>query len=299
MERIASRARIKTSSIAIECLSYQCQHLSWPGTARFGQFRDPHSEIRIPLLLAVHYLPQFVAESELADSVVVVVDQLRASSTICHALSAGAKCVMPFVEVVETFAKAGKFSQSDIVLGGERGGRRIKGFQLGNSPTEYTPEKVFGQIVLFTTTNGARALHHARLAERVLVGATVNRQAIVAELAESQRVDILCAGTGGAVTREDILAAGAIADGLLALPGHEFETNEWADAAQREWQELIATAHALGRSPSEQLALEFRTTTGGKNLLAIGQDGDLSVCAQLDTLAIVPELDQATRAIRG
>ncbi len=251
------------------------------------------------MLLAVHYLPQFVDESELADSVVVVVDQLRASSTICHALSAGAKCVMPFVEVDDTLAKAAEFAAGEVLLGGERGGRRIAGFQLGNSPTEYTPEKVFGQTVLFTTTNGARALDHARLAERVLVGCTANRQAIVTDLAEVRRIDILCAGTNGAVTREDILAAGAIADGLLHRFEDECDTNEWADKAQREWQELLATAHALGRSPCEQLALELRETTGGKNLLAIGHDGDLDVCAQLDTLAVVPELDLASGIIRS
>ena len=273
----------------------------WPGTARLAPYtiRIPQSEIRIPVLFAVHYLPQFVAESDLADSVVVVVDQLRASSTICHALSAGAKCVIPFVEVDDTLAKARQFSPGEAVLGGERGGRRIAGFQLGNSPTEYSPEKVFGKSVLFTTTNGARALEHARLAKRVLVGATVNRQAIVAELAEAGRVDILCAGTNGAVTREDILAAGAIADGLLHRKEDESETNEWAEAARREWQELIATAHALGRSPSDQLARELCETAGGKNLLAIGHDFDLDLCAQLDTLAIVPELDRATGIIQS
>lgn len=251
------------------------------------------------MLLAVHYLPQFVAESALADSVVVVVDQLRASSTICHALSAGAEYVMPFVEVDDTIARAQQFSQGEVVLGGERGGRRIEGFHLGNSPTEYTPERVFSRKVLFTTTNGARALHHARLADRVLVGATVNREAIVGELAGAERVDILCAGTCGSVTREDILAAGAIADSLLTKSGHEYDTNQWADAAQREWQELLGTAHALGRSPSEQLALELRDTTGGKNLLTLGYNSDLDVCAHLDTLAVVPELDVATGEIRA
>lgn len=256
------------------------------------------SEKRSPLLLNVHYLPQFVDASALAESVVVVVDQLRASSTICHALSAGAKCVMPFVEIDETLSMAEEFSPGEFVLGGERGGKRIPGFQLGNSPTEYTPEKVFGQTVLFTTTNGARAMDHARLAERVLIGATVNRQAIVTELADTRRVDVLCAGTNGAVTREDILAAGAIAEGLLHRFEDEYETNEWADAARREWQELLGTAHALGRSPSEQLTRELRETTGGKNLLDLGYDFDLDICAQLDTLAIVPELDLATGAIR-
>ncbi len=248
------------------------------------------------LPVAVYYLPQFVDESDLADSVVVVVDQLRASSTICHALSAGARAVVPFVEVDEAVARAQEFSPGEFLLGGERGGRRIEGFHLGNSPTEYTPEKVFVQTVLFTTTNGARAFHHARLAQRVLVGATVNRRAIVRELLDAPRVDILCAGTNGSVTREDVLAAGAIVDGLLNA-NRDDAANEWAEAARREWQELIDTAQALGRSPSEQLALEFRGTQGGKNLLAIGHDYDLDVCAQLDTLDVVPELDLDTGVI--
>ena len=247
----------------------------------------------------MHYLPQFVDASELAESVVVMVDQLRASSTICHAFSAGAKCVVPFVQVEDVFTHAQRLEPGEALFGGERGGRRIEGFHLGNSPTEYTPEKVFGQTVLFTTTNGARALDHARLAQRVLVGATVNRQAIVAELSTAKRIDILCAGTNGAVTREDILAAGAIADRLLQRFEDECDTNEWADAARREWQELLNTAHAMGRSPSAQFARELCDTPGGKNLLAIGHDFDLDICAQLDTLAIVPELDLFTGIIRS
>ena len=248
--------------------------------------------------LSVHYLPQFVEESELADSAVVVIDLLRASSTICHALSAGAKGVVPFVEVDEVRKHAGGYMQSAVVLGGERKGHRIEGFDLGNSPTEYTPEKVFGKTVLFTTTNGARAVAHARLAKRVVIGATANRRAIVAALADEPAIDILCAGTNGTVTREDILAAGAILDQLLPMPGCQWETNEWVDSARGEWQELVSIAGAIGRSVSEQLAMELRETTGGKNLLAIGHDFDLEVCAQIDTLDLVPELDSETGTIR-
>lgn len=245
--------------------------------------------------VAVHYLPQFVDESELADGVVVMIDLLRASSTICQALSVGAKGVLPFVEIDEVLAAAQDYQRSEILLGGERGGLPIDGFDLGNSPAEYTADVVFGRIVLFTTTNGARALHHARLAERVLVGCAMNRQAVVEEIAAAERIHILCAGTGGTVTREDIVTAGAIVDNLHSQ--QERSANEWADAACREWQELLATARALGRTPSEQFALELHDTPGGKNLLAIGHDFDLEHCSQLDTLAIVPELDRSTGVI--
>lgn len=248
--------------------------------------------------LAVHYLPQFVAEADLAGSVVVVVDLLRASTTICQALAAGAKCVVPSVEVDETFANAAKYGRNEIVLGGERGGQRIDGFDLGNSPADYTADQVFGQTVLFTTTNGTKALAHARLAERVLIGAAVNRQAIVDAVANAERVEILCAGTGGKVSREDILAAGAIASQLRTNQLHATTTSEWSDAACREWEELLTTARALDRTPNEQFAIELCDTLGGKNLLALGYDNDLTFCTQLDTLNIAPEFDRSTGQIK-
>ena len=245
--------------------------------------------------IAIHYLPQFVAEADLADQTVIVVDLLRASSTICQTLASGAKAVVPCLEVDETFAKAKEFQRSEILLGGERGGEKIEGFDLGNSPLDYTADRVFGRTLLFTTTNGTRAVNHARLAKRVLIGAAMNRRALCEVIANETNVEILCAGTGGQVTREDILAAGAIAD-CLARESTEF--NEWAEAACREWQELETTARALGRSVSEQFAEELRETQGGKNLLALGFDDDLHFCSQLDQLDVVPELDRTVGVIR-
>ncbi|MCA9229477.1 MAG: 2-phosphosulfolactate phosphatase [Planctomycetales bacterium] len=249
--------------------------------------------------LAVHYLPQFIPESELAGSTVVVVDLLRASSTICQALAAGARCVVPCLEIDETLAKAQSYSRDEIVLGGERGGRQIEGFDLGNSPGEYSADRLYGRRVLFTTTNGTKALSHARLASRVMIGAAVNRQALVEAIAAEARIDILCAGTNGQVTREDLLAAGAICDALLSLDAVEhWETNEWAQAVLAEWQELKTLAGSVGNHVSEQLALELRSTPGGKNLLALDYDSDLVLCSQLDTLDVVPELDPATGELR-
>jgi 2-phosphosulfolactate phosphatase len=235
-------------------------------------------------------LPQFVADHELAGSTVVVVDLLRASSTICHALAAGAIEILPFVEVAETAQAAAEYDRAHILLGGERGGERIDGFDLGNSPSEYTPEIVFGRRILFSTTNGTRALRHAHLAGRVLVGAIVNLSSVVESLGDAEKVDILCAGTGGHVTREDVLAAGAIVH-MLQAGSSTWQTNESAKRARAEWEELCVAAHTEGRSTSEQLARELRHTQGGKNLIGIGHDDDLVVCAQIDALTVVPELD--------
>ncbi len=246
--------------------------------------------------LNVHFLPGHVEAAALAGSTVVVIDLLRASSTICQALASGATCVMPFLEIDATLAAARQFPRSEIVLGGERHGKLIEAFDLGNSPLEYTADAVAGKRLLFTTTNGTRALHHAAAATRTVVGCALNRQAAAMAVAGSARVDILCAGTDGAITGEDVLAAGAIADVLLA--GRTWQLNDGAQKALSQWQALIAGVKASGRTASQQLAYQTRDTPGGSNLLEIGHERDLVACAALDVLQIVPELNRQTGEIR-
>ncbi len=248
--------------------------------------------------LTVHYLPQFVSESNLAGGTVVVIDLLRASTTICHALAAGAEGVGAFREVGDAVRAAeARGDRASLLLGGERGGERIAGFDLGNSPAEYTPDQVFGKEVFFTTTNGTLALQHARLASRVLVGAAANLSAMVDILENEDHVHLLCAGTNGRVSREDQLIAGALTHALATRETNRRNRNESADSVAREWQELLGTARALGRSTSEQLAIELCDTLGGKNLIAIGMESDLPLCAKIDTHDLVPEYDTMTGRI--
>src|ERR1041384_8191351 len=103
----------------------------------------------------VHLLPILVEPHELAGKLVVVIDVLRATTMIIHALAAGAKAVIPFLEVAGARELAERLP-GQAVLGGERGGNRIAGFDLGNSPLEYTPAAVGGKTLVFTTTNGTR-----------------------------------------------------------------------------------------------------------------------------------------------
>ena len=229
--------------------------------------------------LRVFNLPRQVAPEELSESAVVVIDLLRASSTICQALAAGAREVVPFLEVEEALA-ASVADRANVVLGGERGGLRIEGFDLGNSPSEYTAASVGGRRVFLTTTNGTRALDHARQARRVIVGAFVNLSAVVKSILNEPRIDILCAGTGGAESREDILAAGAIVEQLVSGDRTQWQLNEAAQAALETWQ-----------ARGNKLALELRFTPGGVNLLSIGMDRDLVDCARVDSLPVVPELN--------
>lgn len=242
-------------------------------------------------ILNVHNLPRYVAEDQLAGSAVVVIDLLRASSTICQALAAGATEVVPFLEVEDALVAAEKAGRASVLLGGERKGGKIPAFDVGNSPSEYTPERVAGRRVFFTTTNGTRALHHARQARRILVGCFLNLSAVVRSVQVEPRVDILCAGTDKDETREDILAAGMMASRLVDACQNECELNSDATAAINEWQQVASAAKTAGRPLSEQIAIELRDTQGGRNLIGIGLDRDLVDCAELDRHTIVPELD--------
>jgi 2-phosphosulfolactate phosphatase len=240
--------------------------------------------------LNVHRLPRDVAASDLAGSTVVVIDLLRASSTICQAFASGAAEVVPFLEVDGALVAAERAGRSSVVLGGERKGGKIPGFDLGNSPSEYTPAAIAGRPVFMTTTNGTRALDHARQAKRIIVGAFLNLSAVAWSIQDDPRIELLCAGTDGGETREDILVAGAIVSQLLERSARWRELNENAAAAKREWNAVVARARSYGRPLAEQLAIELRDTPGGRNLLGIGLDRDLIDCSQIDRLRVVPEL---------
>jgi 2-phosphosulfolactate phosphatase len=245
----------------------------------------------------LYLLPKDAPPERLADATVIVIDLLRASTTICHALAAGAECVMPFAEIDETLAAADRFGRRNVLLGGERHGKLIAGFDLGNSPAEYTPQAVAGRRILFSTTNGARALQHARGANHVLVGAAVNRAAAARAVRPAANVAILCAGTDGQVAHEDELAGGAIIEALFR-DGATWSLSETASAALDAWQKLVDRAHSENRPVVDDFADRLRTTQGGRNLLDIGHDADLPACAQLDALTVVPELNPATGELR-
>jgi 2-phosphosulfolactate phosphatase len=229
-----------------------------------------------------------------AGGIAVVIDVLRASTTIVTALAHGAAVVLPRRSIDD--ARAAAAARAGALLGGERGGLKIAGFDLGNSPAEYTADRVAGKPVVITTTNGTLALAACREAVEVLVGAIVNRSAVAAtarRLAAARGCDaihLVCAGTDGQVTDEDVLAAGAILDAA----GRDEELDAAALAARDRFRAL-ATA---GRQGLEQrIATAFRTCRGGENLIALGMEADLAAAAAIDSLAIVPRLDRGAEAL--
>ena len=226
--------------------------------------------------LNVHFLPNLAVPDVFEGSTAVVIDVLRATTVIVHALAAGALRVVPCLGIDEAQRHAQELPAGEAILGGERGGVLIEGFDLSNSPSEYTPENVGGRTLFFTTTNGTRAMHACRAAERIVIASFVNLSAVCKSLKEAERVEIVCAGTDGEVSREDVLAAGAIVDTL---------GSDWnrSDAA--------GIAHTVWKSAKRSLAEELRDSAGGRNLIDLGLAADIDVAAELDQFSLAAQLD--------
>lgn len=241
--------------------------------------------------LQVHLLPELVDSGALANSCCVVIDVLRATTTIVAALAAGARAVIPCLTIDDARHQRAVLG-SEAFLGGERGGLPIEGFDAGNSPAEYTRQLVAGRTVVLTTTNGTKALLHARRAGEVVIGAFANLSAVCTHLAGRSRVDVLCAGTDGQVTREDVLMAGAIADRMVAIA--PWDLNDQALRAADAWRE-VAGDHVPQRT--HRLLAALRASQGGQNLIAIGIERDIELAARIDSSRLLPRFYPRTGRI--
>lgn len=230
----------------------------------------------------VAWMPAELAHMTVHDRVAVVVDVLRAASTIATAIHNGARAVLPARSTEEALRIANSIGRDGVVLCGERGGVRIDGFELGNSPAEFTAGAVAGRTLVMTTTNGTRALAEAAGARRVYVAALVNAGAVAEKLAEAEGdLLIVCAGRDGQVSVEDALCAGTLVGAVVARRGEdEIALGDGAIAAR-----------ALAERPGQEDFAEFlRRTAAGNALRAIGHAADIEYCAARDTLSDVPVL---------
>ncbi|MBX3381222.1 MAG: 2-phosphosulfolactate phosphatase [Phycisphaeraceae bacterium] len=242
--------------------------------------------------LFVHLVPALVAPEALSGSVVVMIDALRASVTIASALASGAQAVFPVLTVEDALEAASRMQGSgarrdQIVLGGERGGVRIPGFDLDNSPLAYTPERVRGKAVVFTTANGTSTLLHAHGAAEILVGALTNLSSVCrAVAAEPRDIHIICSGTRGEISLDDCLAAGAIAERLVET-GRELGSDDSGQVCLRLW-------HDAKRSG---ILTAMRASRGGRNLVRLGFDADVELCSTTDAVDVLPRYDPLAGAI--
>ena len=215
----------------------------------------------------------------------MILDILRASSTITTALHSGASAVIPCQEIEEAQEIAGNLSEtsdSGVLLGGERMGIMIDGFDLDNSTARYSADMVTGKQIVFTTSNGTRALKRAVQADRILIGSFLNLAAVVKELSQSSGVVYLvCAGTDGAVTGEDCLCAGAIAAGLQEITSEKLTL----DDASR----MVVDYYRTQISGPGGLLTAMRASQGGRNLIQRGFEEDIRLCSECDRYSVLPE----------
>lgn len=234
------------------------------------------------MIIDAHLIPSTLARSRhLADGVAVVVDILRATTTIATAIENGAARVVTVREVEEarTFREQQGMSGRTL-LGGERGSVRIEGFDLANSPLEYTPEVVGGATVVLSTTNGTAAVEESRAAQGILCGSIRNAGAVARWIVEQapSRLTLVCAGTHGLPAMEDTIGAGAIIDAVIALVGEHTLT----DGAR--------LAHLAWREARVDLLAAISRCDHARTLAALGHDEDIAFCAELDRCHVVPLL---------
>ncbi len=211
----------------------------------------------------------------------VVIDVLRATTTIACALNNGAEAVQTFADLSKLREKSSDWSLSPKLLLGERGGKMIDGFDLGNSPVAVTSDLVKGKRLFMSTTNGTRALNKVSGAKVVYTMALINRRAVAERLLLKQPKDILILGSGweGSYSLEDSLAAGSLAAFLLESSGNTCKIMN---------DELFA-AIALWSSWKNDIEQCLRKATHGQRLERLGNhDDDFLCCSQLDSISIIP-----------
>ncbi len=218
---------------------------------------------------------ELINEDELSGKTVIVLDILRATSTMVTAMENGARQIFPVATVTD--AEKLKLASPDIVLSGEREGVKIKGFHLGNSPLEFTHVRINNKTLAHCTTNGTKAILLCTHAHKIILGSLLNRAAAV-DYAIAQQTDIVlvCAGRRGGPAIEDSIGAGAFVQLLRNSPHH----------------------HTCGKLPMEAYYLykclynnihdEIYKSPSGQNLISMGLKVDIDFCLRTDVFNVVP-----------
>jgi 2-phosphosulfolactate phosphatase len=229
--------------------------------------------------LFFYHTPELTPTENLPDCAVVI-DVLRATTTIATALNAGAEAVQAFQQIEELMQASAAWSPDKRLRAGERGGAKVEGCDLGNSPLDCTPELIKGKRLFISTTNGTRALQQVEKASAVIAAALVNRQAAVRYILEQQPQTVWLVGSGweGGYSLEDSACAGAIAQSLLAATSQPIKVGN---------DEVVA-AIALYSQWQDNLLELFHQASHGQRLLRLNCDEDLKYCATLDLLDVLP-----------
>jgi 2-phosphosulfolactate phosphatase len=228
---------------------------------------------------------------KLDDTLCVVFDVFRATSSMVTALANGAEAIIPVGEIPEAIAV--KQKSPAVLLAGERDGVRIRAaltggtdFDLGNSPREFTKEKVAGKTIVMTTTNGTRALRSCAHAKTILIGSFLNLNATAeyVQIASPENLLIICSGTYEQTAYEDVLGAGALCDLL------------WSKIDQRHISDSAKMARELYTIASKNITAAATTSRNGTRLIGIPDlRDDVPFCTQRDIFNFAASLQKDGR----
>lgn len=218
---------------------------------------------------------------EQSDKTFVVLDILRATSTIVTALANGATEVIPVADPSEAIQLAKNLGEDQCLTGGERGGLPIPGLNLGNSPLEYTREVVGGKKAALCTTNGTVAIRWSQSGKRVLIGSFLNLPAVVEALRQEDDVLLVCSGRNGSLALEDFVCAGMIVHRLVTLFGKKKKLS-LSDSA------VLSRLAYQNMEKTKGLPEGLAETAHGKDLTELGLGEDILYCAQVGLYDVVP-----------
>jgi len=225
---------------------------------------------KIEVALTPALLPLYDVEN----SIVVVIDIFRATSSMCYGIENGADAIIPVSQVEECIA----YAEKGYLIAAERNGEVVEGFDFGNSPFSYTAEKVAGKTVVLTTTNGTHAIHLSRKAKSIVIGSFLNLSSLATWLKDQQEnILLVCAGWKNKFNLEDTVFAGAMVD---KLKGDDFRIDDSAIAAADLWE-----------LAKDDLGGYLAKTSHSERLKKLGIEEDIAFCLNVDMTTAIPVLD--------
>lgn len=231
--------------------------------------------------LFVYHTPEEVPAAVLPDCAIAI-DVLRATSTMAAAFNVGAAAIHVFSDLDLLRQASEQYPSKERLLAGERGGAKVDGFDLGNSPLDHTEALSKDRRLFMSTTNGTRCLQRIQQASTVITAALTTRQAVVDFLIKHQPEQVWLVGSGweGTYSLEDTVCAGAIA--------HQLAEQQSVDLLDLVGNDSTVAAVSLFRQWQHSLLELMHYATHGQRLLRLNQEADLQYCAQLDVLSLVP-----------
>ncbi len=227
--------------------------------------------------LDVYFSVQSFNEEELRGKSAVVIDVLRASSSIVTAMSNGARKVIPVEDMDAAVRIARNMDPNDYLLCGEKNGNKIEGYHLGNSPLEYDAETVADKTLILNTTNGTKAIKKAALANRIYVGCFLNQNSILEALKEhDDAIVLICSGWQGRLSLEDTLFAGSL---ISQMCGGKLPENT---------KDGVKVAFGLYEKFGGDLEAAIGSSDHAKRLKELVPDGDIPFASQVDRFDVLP-----------